>query len=93
MATADTSSVSLSEELRSATAMLRVAFESALGGPRSPENRLIVALAGQVADWLESWDGVDLREDGPLPDDFAFALKVARAVNNKINEKEEVGHG
>jgi hypothetical protein len=35
-----------------------------------------------VAAWLESWDGIELSEGGPLPDDFAHALAVARAVNN-----------
>ncbi|MGW4406556.1 hypothetical protein ACWEJ6_21180 [Nonomuraea sp. NPDC004702] len=39
------------------------------------------ALAEPLASWLESWDGVDLREDGPLPDDFTYALRVARVLN------------
>lgn len=38
-------------------------------------------LAEPLASWLESWDGVDLREDGPLPDDFTYALRVARVLN------------
>jgi hypothetical protein len=35
-----------------------------------------LALAG----WLESLDGVEFSEHGPLPDEFAHALAVARAV-------------
>lgn len=31
-----------------------------------------------LADWLESWAGLEVREDGPHPDDWAHALKVAR---------------
>lgn len=38
-------------------------------------------LAEPLAAWLESWEGVDLREDGPLPEDFARALKIARVLN------------
>ncbi|TMS00138.1 hypothetical protein [Nonomuraea basaltis] len=39
------------------------------------------ALAEPLASWLESWDGVELREDGPLPADFEFALRIARVLN------------
>ena len=38
-------------------------------------------LAEPLASWLESWDGVDLREDGPLPEDFEHALRIARVLN------------
>ncbi|MFH8336931.1 hypothetical protein [Streptomyces sp. AM6-12] len=35
-----------------------------------------LALAG----WLDSWTGIDLRDDGPLPEDAQHALTVARAI-------------
>jgi len=38
-------------------------------------------LAEPLASWLESWDGVEIREDGPMPDDFRYALAVARQIN------------
>jgi hypothetical protein len=38
-------------------------------------------VAEPLAAWLESWDGVELREDGPLPDDFQHALRIARVLN------------
>jgi hypothetical protein len=31
--------------------------------------------------WLTSWDGIEIREDGPMPDDFRYALDVARRIN------------
>ena len=34
-----------------------------------------------LADWLESWTGIDLYEAGSLPEDAKHALAVARAVN------------
>jgi hypothetical protein len=56
------------------------------GGLRNPCNARWIALmnpdvAEPLAAWLESWDGVELREDGPLPEDFKHALAVARALN------------
>ncbi|MFK0140675.1 hypothetical protein [Streptomyces murinus] len=33
-----------------------------------------------LADWLDSWTGIDLRDDGPLPEDAQHALTVARAL-------------
>lgn len=48
-------------------------------------NRFIRAMnpaaARALADWLADWEGLDLREDGPMPDDLAAALRIARAVN------------
>lgn len=38
-------------------------------------------LAEPLASWLESWDGIELREDGPLPSDFEYALRIARVLN------------
>ncbi|MFJ9420743.1 hypothetical protein [Streptomyces sp. NPDC101249] len=39
----------------------------------------IVGLA--LADWLNSWTGIDLREDAALPADAQHALAVARQIN------------
>lgn len=36
-----------------------------------------------IAAWLESLAGVEVREDGPLSDEYAHAFKVARAVLGK----------
>lgn len=33
-----------------------------------------------IADWLESWIDVDIDEDGPAPEDFRHAMRIARAV-------------
>jgi hypothetical protein len=38
-------------------------------------------LAKPLAVWLESWAGVELREDGPYPDDWFHAVQIARAIN------------
>ncbi|WP_433364290.1 hypothetical protein [Streptosporangium sp. CA-115845] len=34
-----------------------------------------------LAAWLESWDGIEIREDGPMSDDFRHTLVVARHIN------------
>lgn len=34
-----------------------------------------------LADWLESWTGIDLYEAGALPEDAKHALAVARQIN------------
>jgi hypothetical protein len=34
-----------------------------------------------LADWLDSWTGIDLYEAGSLPEDARHALAVARAIN------------
>ncbi|WP_416477047.1 hypothetical protein [Streptomyces sp. LKA04] len=34
-----------------------------------------------LADWLESWDGIDLYEAGSLPEDARHALAMARQIN------------
>ncbi|MEV0994615.1 hypothetical protein [Nonomuraea sp. NPDC050202] len=39
------------------------------------------ALAEPLASWLDSWTGIDLREDGPLPEDVEHALRIARVIN------------
>ncbi|MFJ2067073.1 hypothetical protein ACIOIM_29300 [Streptomyces albidoflavus] len=33
-----------------------------------------------LAAWLESWTGIEVAEDGPLPDDLRHALSVARQI-------------
>lgn len=33
-----------------------------------------------LADWLESWTGIELREDAAMPEDARHALAVARAL-------------
>lgn len=37
-------------------------------------------LAEPLAAWLESWDGIEIREDAPMVDDLRHALNVARAI-------------
>ena len=39
------------------------------------------AVAREVADSLSDWEDFDFREDGPMSDDLAAALRIARAVN------------
>jgi hypothetical protein len=34
-----------------------------------------------VAAWLESWTGIDFRDDAAMPEDARHALAVARAIN------------
>jgi hypothetical protein len=41
---------------------------------------VLLAAREPLAAWLESWDGVELHEDGPMRDDFQHALKVARVI-------------
>jgi len=37
-----------------------------------------------VAAWLQSLTGVEVREDGPLNDEYAHAFKVAHAVLGEV---------
>lgn len=37
--------------------------------------------AEPIANWLDSWTGIVLREDAALPEDARHALAVARAIN------------
>lgn len=77
----------VAEELREAAARLRGTGHHGgiTGDCDNPERlALIVALLDArepLASWLESWDGVELREDGPLPSDFEYALRIARVLN------------
>jgi hypothetical protein len=34
-----------------------------------------------LADWLDSWTGIELSEGAALPEDASHALAVARAIN------------
>lgn len=47
----------------------------------------LVALA--VAAWLESWAGLDVSEHGPHSDDWAHALRIARAYLGDDGEGDE----
>jgi hypothetical protein len=52
----------------------------------TPEHAAYIAamhpgVGGALADWLDSWTGVELREDAALPEDARHALAVARAIN------------
>jgi|GEM_PF-6777054 len=67
---ADTRTGTLADEMRAAAAKLRANPERPVDEP--------------LASWLESWDGVDLAEDGPLPEDFEHALRIVRALNGTV---------
>jgi hypothetical protein len=70
----------LADEFAAATDALRLAVERAsTGGPS--EDHLARALLEPVAVWLESWQGVHLSVDGPMPQDYEHALKIVRIVN------------
>ncbi|MEU1497326.1 hypothetical protein [Streptomyces sp. NPDC005732] len=34
-----------------------------------------------LAAWLDTWADIDFREDAALPEDAAYALKIAREIN------------
>jgi hypothetical protein len=72
----------LADEFAAATDALRRAAERASTGG-SPEDRLARALLEPVYVWLESWQGVHLSVDGPMPQDFEHALKIVRIVNGR----------
>ncbi|MER5613259.1 hypothetical protein [Streptomyces sp. NPDC002215] len=51
----------------------------------SPQCATLIALMHPgvglaLADWLDSWIGVDLSEHGPMPEDARHALAVARQI-------------
>ncbi|MER7213549.1 hypothetical protein ABT340_41350 [Streptosporangium sp. NPDC000239] len=73
------------EEIRAAAALLREPVNAT-----TPDSQLAYsgwiqvmspALAQALAAWLESWEGVEVRLDGPMPEDYRYALRVARAIN------------
>jgi hypothetical protein len=70
----------LADEFTAAADALRLAAERA-GTGGSSEDRLIRSLGEPVADWLESWQGVHLSVEGPMPQDYEHALKIVRIVN------------
>lgn len=41
----------------------------------------LLAAGPALRAWLKSWQGLDVREDGPHSDDWALALRAARAIN------------
>lgn len=51
----------------------------------SPEERF----RSTVAAWLESWAGIDVSEHGPHSDDWAHALRIARAYLGDESEEAE----
>jgi len=65
-------SASTATTLRAATKQLRDVAPQ-ITGP-------LAGLADPVADWLDSWTATDIREDGPMPEDFRHALAIARTV-------------
>jgi hypothetical protein len=38
-------------------------------------------LGAALADWLDSWTGIEVREDAAMPEDLRHALAVARLIN------------
>jgi hypothetical protein len=38
-----------------------------------------------IAAWLESWAGIDISEHGPHSDDWAHALRIARAYLREVS--------
>ncbi|MDJ1137906.1 hypothetical protein [Streptomyces iconiensis] len=41
------------------------------------------AVGAALAAWLESWTGLDVREDAAMAEDLRHALTVARAINQQ----------
>ncbi|MEV7034575.1 hypothetical protein AB0N99_30640 [Streptomyces sp. NPDC093272] len=41
----------------------------------------LARLRAPITRWLDSWTGIELREDAALPEDAQHALAVARALN------------
>jgi hypothetical protein len=70
----------LADEFQAAVDALREAAERARTASLS-QDHLVRCLADPVADWLESWQGVHLSVDGPMPQDFEHALKIVHIVN------------
>ncbi|MGW8326512.1 hypothetical protein ACWGLE_01250 [Streptomyces sp. NPDC055897] len=55
------------------------------GVERLADARYIAALhpgvGAALADWLDSWSGIEVREDAAMPEDLRHALAVARKIN------------
>ncbi|MEU3220004.1 hypothetical protein [Streptomyces sp. NPDC006971] len=66
-------------ELRAAITLLRTA---PFTGARTMTAATAALLRARepIADWLDSWTGVDLSEHGPMPEDARHALAVARQI-------------
>ncbi|WP_432091059.1 hypothetical protein [Streptomyces sp. NRRL F-5630] len=76
---------SAADKLRTACAQARTwQLAHAVGAAAYPKSRYIAAMHPGVgtalAAWLESWTGIDLREDAALPEDARHALAVARQI-------------
>lgn len=57
-------------------------FINGFGGPSSDYVAVLAPAAGlALAAWLESWTGIELREDAALPEDARHAIATARAIN------------
>lgn len=68
------------DELTAAAEKLRTArFTGALTA--TPAVAALIAAREPIAKWLTSWAPIEIREDGPLPEDAALALATARAIN------------
>jgi hypothetical protein len=68
------------DELRQAAETLHSA-RSTGAMTATPAVAALLRAREPLADWLESWTGIDLYEAGSLPEDAKHALAVARAVN------------
>ena len=69
-------------ELTAAADTLRTAaFRGAMTA--TPAVAALIRAREPLAAWMESWTGIDLREDAALPEDAQHALAVARAINAK----------
>ncbi|KAB8186920.1 hypothetical protein FH608_046375 [Nonomuraea phyllanthi] len=76
-----TTGKTIADEFQSAVDTLRRAAESARRNGHLTGDVLLRHLADPVADWLESKEGIHLSQDGPMPDDFQHALRIARVIN------------
>jgi hypothetical protein len=68
------------DELKTAAETLRGAtFRGAMTA--TPAVAALLRAREPIADWLDSWDGVDIDEHASMPDDLRHALVIARALN------------
>ena len=72
--------MTIADELAAAADKLRTArFTGALTA--TPAVAALIAAREPIAKWLISWTPIELREDGPLPEDASLAIATARAIN------------
>lgn len=68
------------DEINAAAQTLRTAtFRGAMTA--TPAVAALVRAREPLASWLDSWTGIELREDAALPEDAQHALATARAIN------------